>query len=594
MKLPSALLFVSTQFPKELTQTVVFSTIASLLEGVSLAIIVPLLQILVEGSLESDGNNESKSVSLLFSFFGQFSPQNQLLAIGICFFILVLIKGVFLFLGNHRLRVLSVKVSTELRQRCLDRFLNLPVSAYDKLNTGTLSSYTNEQAQRCEQLTLNVGITFNQFLTVTSLFVLLISLSWQLSGIAIFCISIIAFFLQSIIRGVRREARRVAQSISEFSASISELLSGIRIVKAYSAERIESAKILKILDERLQSEVRSSIGQSLVMPLSDISGVLMIFVILFLANQLFLSDASTSVSLAFLIVLVRMVPRINSLNNLRATTANYAGSFNVIETFFEETEGLQMSNGNILFEGLSKGITFENINFAYQSNSGKVLENFNLFIPKGRVTALVGASGSGKSTIASLIMGFYQPQAGAILFDSHNLRDLDTDSLRAKIAYVSQESFIFNCSVYENILYGNWSASHSEVIEAATKAYASEFIDRLPQGYETVLGERGVNLSGGQRQRLAIARAIVRNPDILILDESTSALDSASEKMIQQAIDSFSHDRTVIVIAHRLSTIESADNIVVLDKGKIVEQGKHLALLNSSGYYSKLHLGQPS
>ncbi len=292
--------------------------------------------------------------------------------------------------------------------------------------------------------------------------------------------------------------------------------------------------------------------------------------------------------LTFLVVLLRITPIIRQLNAVRARLSNLHGSFDNIQQLLRTDDKPYLDNGKVEFSHLKQAIEFVDVDFGYDPNE-LVLQQISLTIPRGQTVALVGASGAGKSTLADLVPRFYDPTKGEIFIDGLNLRELDVNSLRRKLAVVSQSTFIFNGSVRDNIAYAMTKVDEKSIKEAARLANALEFIQNMPEGFDTQLGDRGVRLSGGQRQRIAIARALLRNPDILILDEATSALDSVSERLIQESIEKLSVGRTVIAIAHRLSTIMRADKVVVLEKGRIVEQGTYQELLQQRGQLWQYH-----
>lgn len=591
-KSSSPFIVLTRPFPKLLLGTVTLTVIASLMEGATLALAIPLLQRLVTGSVENGTSESASYIQNILAFFDRFEPKHQLPAIASCLLMMTAVKGTFRFLADFSLRTLMIKVGLHLRTVCVGRFLKLGLSYYSKTQGGNLLSYVNEQTQRCEQLTLHVGSLFSEVLTILSFLLLLVSISWQLTLIALILVTLTALSLKSIVTTVKSQGRIVSSSIDQFSSAVFELIGGIRVVKTCTAEYQESSKIQTILQKRYQAERIASAGHAAVHPISDMCGMSVIMLLIFLGTGVLATEMVLPLLLTFLLVLVRIFPRINRLNRVRTTVANFGESLQVIQNFLDETEIPDIKNGGQDFKGVHHQIHYKSVDFSYSDDSQLVLKNVNLVIPKGKVTAFVGESGSGKSTLADLLLRLYDPQKGQITIDGQDLRRYRLESLRRYIAVVSQETFLFNDSVLENIRYGNPQLTESEVISAARKACADEFIRQLPQGYNTCLGDRGVRLSGGQRQRLAIARAIVRDPEILILDEATSALDSSSEKLVQQALETVSKNRTVIVIAHRLSTIRQADQIIVMKQGEILEQGTHEELMLKAGYYHRLNLDQ--
>jgi subfamily B ATP-binding cassette protein MsbA len=370
-----------------------------------------------------------------------------------------------------------------------------------------------------------------------------------------------------------------------------ETLNGIRLVKATGNEEKEYERITKLIRDRELADFQSQVNSEAITPLSEVMGITALLLIVLLSKTFFAEQVSSlsTVLLTYLLVLLRVLPLISQLNTIRSNFASTAASVDVTNEFLSLDDKPFMGNGKLPYTKLEEGVSFNSLCFAYPGHEKYVLKDVSLYLPRGTTLALVGSSGAGKSTLADLLPRFYDPIAGSITIDGTDLREFDVISLRKRMGIVSQDTFLFNDSVQNNIAYGRPEATDDEILIAAKQANAYEFISKLPQGFDTLIGDRGVMLSGGQRQRLAIARALLQNPEILILDEATSALDTVSERLVQAALDYLSRDRTTLIIAHRLSTVQKANQIAVLDQGQVVEVGTHEELLQKGGYYSRLY-----
>jgi ATP-binding cassette, subfamily B, bacterial MsbA len=378
------------------------------------------------------------------------------------------------------------------------------------------------------------------------------------------------------------------------SVAVLEMLSGIRLVKATASEAQEYQKLEGLIHDRENADFQSQANSALISPVNEMIGIVVVVAILLLGRTFFKGqlESLSAVLLTYLLILFRMLPFVGQLNNARGAFANLVPSVSVVNEFLRRDNKPFMQKGHIPYVAMTEGIRFEDLSFTYPGHDRQILNQVNLWLPKGTTLALVGSSGAGKSTLADLLPRFYDPTSGRILIDDRDLKDFELSSLRRSMGIVSQDTFLFNDSVRNNLAYARKDATDDQIVEAAKRANAYEFIVKLPQGFDTLIGDRGVMLSGGQRQRLAIARALLRDPEILILDEATSALDTVSERLVQSAIDELSRDRTTLVIAHRLSTVQNANQIAVLDKGRVVEVGTHAELLKQGGLYAQLHAMQ--
>ncbi|NEO93681.1 MAG: ABC transporter ATP-binding protein [Moorea sp. SIO3G5] len=574
-------------------KALILSSLGSVLEVCTNALFLPLTQVL--GSNQNSSNIQLSSfLEKIVNFYIFFPEKWHVLIILLCLLFLTTFKNTILYFSSININKFTLKSGTLLRQKCVERFLELEVPFYNGTGLGELLSYVNEQAQRSEQLFSSYLELIREVLAVTFLIGFLVILSPTLTLVTIVNLTLLALSIKFVIKRVQINGRQSASSIERFSSLMTEIISGIRVIKSFNAEpkELESAKTS--LKNRYETEFKAYKFKSAVAPLTETAGITVLLVILLIGTGLSANseDSILAVILTYTLTLLRTLPRVNHLNSLRSQLSLLSGSFEKIQNFLSSTAGSSLPDGKYPYEGLKSDLFFDNLTFTFPSNSEPTLRDINFRAIKGTTTALVGSSGSGKSTLVDLVMRFYNPDRGSIKIDGIDLRDLKIGSWRRAIAMVSQDTFLFNASVRDNIAYGRSDATELEVIEAAKKAYAYEFIQDLPEGLDTIVGNRGTRLSGGQRQRIAIARAILCDPDLLILDEATSALDSTSERIVQKAIEEVSRDRTVIVIAHRLSTIEKADKIIVMHEGRVVEQGTHRELLALQGSYWSLHQSQ--
>ncbi|MEH2424102.1 MAG: ABC transporter ATP-binding protein [Nostoc sp.] len=574
--------------------SLILALFTSILEGISTPFVMLILQELGGGLFNI--SQIPIIIKNIVELYATFPKSWHLLILFVTLLSLTIIKNIFLYFSNININNLQLKVGFLLRKVCIERFLKLEVSFYNRSNIGTLLSFVNEQAQRSEILSSQVIEIIREMLMIFILLVVLIGLSPELTIISVISLLVISLLFKAVLNSVRIYGRKAANSIDEFSSFITELLSGIRVIKSFKSEFRELERADKYLTNRYVAELGAFKYNSAIVPLTETAGIILLLLLLGVGSSVVSATGGGGLPLllTYTYTLLRIIPRINHLNSLRSQLALLSGSLEVIHDFLSSTDELHLPDGQKPYRGLTSGINFENVSFTFAANSEPTLKNISFPVKKGTITALIGSSGSGKSTLADLVMRFHDPDSGRIKIDGIDLREYQIASWRNAIAMVSQETFLFHTSIRENIAYGCPDATKLEIIEAAKKAYAYEFIQELPEGFDTIVGDRGARLSGGQRQRIAIARAILRDPDILILDEATSALDSNSERIVQRAIEEVSRDRTVIVIAHRLSTIEKADKIIVMYNGRVAEQGTHEELLALHSEYWSLYKSQVS
>ena len=468
----------------------------------------------------------------------------------------------------------------------------MSLSFFNRQKSGELTSIiVNDVANMRQALTVGFQRMFVEPINILVFTSLLFIISWQLASIAVIIIPLAGFVIVKISRSIRRKSRRTAVKIAGITNIITETLASIRVVKAFAMEDYEVDRFTKETDNYYNLMFRRSRLRSIAPPITETLGVLIGVLLLWIGGSEVLADKGITSEdfIRFILIMFSALQPIRSLSNVFAEVQVGAASAERVFHILDTKPTIIDRNNAIKNVEFNDQVLFDNVSFQYEDGESKVLEDVNFSIKKGSVVALVGASGSGKSTIADLIPRFFEPSKGKIKLDNVDIRDVGIKSLRKLMGIVTQETILFNDTISGNIAYGQNEVELTKIVEAAKVANAKEFINDLPHGFDTVIGEKGVRLSGGQRQRLAIARALLKDPPILILDEATPSLDTESEKNVQEAIDNLMKDRTVLVIAHRLSTIINADQIIVLDNGKIVESGSHTELLEKDGIYKNLY-----
>jgi subfamily B ATP-binding cassette protein MsbA len=422
--------------------------------------------------------------------------------------------------------------------------------------------------------------------------ILLVLISWKLTLITGCSVLLISQIIRYLTRQRKRIGIQATAANAELTQRMIETLHGMKLIRAYGRENHEQARFDAASRAVSNAFFKLDRISGLVHPVSETLTVALLLGILL--STAMLAPAQMAVSLAFLLLLYRLQPRIKQLDVDRVALDSLSGAVEEVRSLLDESDKPYLRSGTRVAASIDKGIIFDNVSLRYDSGKGAALKHVTCSINIGETTAFVGPSGAGKSSLINLICRFYDPSAGQLLIDGVPLPEFDLAWWRNQISVVSQEVYLFNASVAENIAYGKLDATREELVEAARKSHALEFIEELPDGFETILGDRGIRLSGGQRQRLALARAFIRDPQILILDEATNSLDLISEGVVQVALEEFGKNRTVLVIAHRISTIEHADKIIVLDSGRVVESGTVTQLLATDGLFSRFYALQLS
>ena len=519
------------------------------------------------------------------------NPKETLKVLCLTILTVFVMKNVFLYLKNLALTYVQFNLITNIRNNLFDHFHKLSISFFDKNKSGELTSIlVNDVSNMRVALGTSFHKIFIEPINIIAFISILFIINLKLATIALFIIPITSLVILLIGKSIRRKSKRTAEQIAEIMGRISEILNSIRVVKAFGNEDYESKRFKKEQDKYYSLITRRAKLKLTASPIAETIGAIIGVLLLWVGGSdvLVMKTMNSEDFIRFILILFSVLGPIRLLSNvsiqMQMGIASAERVFKVLDT---NTEVVEKKNP-VKINKFENSLEFKNVDFFYENNE-PVLKNVSFEIKKGEMVAIVGPSGAGKSTIADLISRFYDAKSGAILFDGIDLREISTKSLRNNFGIVTQETILFDETIEFNIAYGKIKYSEDELINASIAANAYDFIKEQPKGFQTVIGEKGLKLSGGQRQRIAIARAILRNPPILILDEATSALDTNSEREVQIAIDNLMRDRTTVVIAHRLSTIKQSDSIIVLDDGRVVENGNHASLLKKRGLYSRLY-----
>ena len=562
----------------------VLGVLTALLEGVGLGLVVPILQGLSADGTLSTGN---PVIDTLSQPFAGVSPSRRLQVLMVVLLGVTALKNAAMYGHTCLSSWLQINLMRNLRVQIFDQLLRVGYQYFSDRRAGDVwNDLTTETNRTAQALYVLVQQTITMFFALSCVG-LLLAISWQLTLLSVVMLGGLSLLLRGVVRKLHDAGKMISSSYGEHASVGLEALSAMRVIRLFGREDYERKRFDTVVQEANRADLRTVFLSSLMTPLSELFAMGMFAVVFLLAAQVFIQQnaAPLPLLLTFMFILYRLMPRVTQFNSNRAFLANNLPAVHAVVRMLSPADKPFVHSGTQPFENLRKGVRFEGVTFSYGATEKPVLRDVDLEIPAGKTTALVGASGAGKSTLVDLIPRFYDPGKGRITIDGVDLRELDLRSWRAAIGVVSQDTFVFNTSVRENIAYGRFNTTVEEIEKAARRANAYDFISEMPQGFETVIGDRGVRLSGGQRQRLAIARAVLRNPKILILDEATSALDTASERLVQEALEELSANRTVVVVAHRLSTVANADQVIVLENRCVEEMGTHQELIEKKEAY---------
>ena len=533
-------------------------------------------------------------LTTLFNFtyshlFNEYNPENVLLLLAIVTIFVSLLSNLFRYMGAWTVENMRTRTLQRMRNEMFSKVVDMNVGYFSDQRKGDIISKITSDVgvvQFCITNTLQVA--FREPFLIIGYTVMMVAISWELALFSVLFLPVVALIIGSIVKRLRHPARTSQQRMGELVSTLDESLSGIKVIKSYNATGYVKQKFYDLSEDLARLTLSMARRQQLASPMSEFLGISAVGVILVFGGSLVFKDALSPEGFIAFIAMFSQITRpvrtfIDQFSNINQGIAAGERIFSIIDAQSE----IQDKPGAIELDGLKDKIEFRDIHFSYDG-SREVIEGISFEIKRGETVALVGPSGGGKSTLSELIPRFYDVTAGDILIDGVSVRDYTQDSLRAHMSVVAQDTVLFNDTIEGNIAMGKAGATHDEIVEAARIANADCFIQEAPEGYQTNIGDRGVKLSGGQRQRLSIARAVLKNPEILILDEATSALDTESEKLVQDALNKLLVGRTSVVIAHRLSTIHNADKIIVVDHGRVAEQGTHTELLAKGGIYAKL------
>ena len=591
-------------FKSNVIWNIIFNILYAFFGTLSYVTLIPMIQVLFDktkkvtekpiytGILDLSKYLENSFYYKVTKLTEEGNPQIVLIYVVTIVIITFLLKNLSGYLASYHMMHLRNGVMAKLRSVMYNKIISLPISFYSEKRKGdVMARMLGDIGEVQNSFFMLLELAVKEPLTIVFSIIMMFTFSWKLTLFVFIFIPISGLIISRIGKNLKSQSLKAQNEGGYMISLVEETLTGLKVVKSYTAEDIFKNRFNESVNRLLNLSNKIGKKNNLASPMSEFLGIITIAILLFYGGTLvFDKSLDGTVFLSFMGLAYNILTPAKAISKASYAVKNGISAAERVFEVLEQENTIDSKENALLKNTFDEKITIENINFAYQDE--KVLKNFTIEVPKGKTIALVGQSGSGKSTIANLLTRFYDVQEGSIKIDGNNIKDINIHSLRALMGLVTQDSILFNDTIKNNILIGKPDATDAEIIEALKIANAYEFVKDLPDGIETNIGDAGGKLSGGQKQRLSIARAVLKNPPIMILDEATSALDTESEKFVQVALENMMQNRTSIVIAHRLSTIQKADNIIVMQKGEIVEQGTHDELLAKNGMYSKLVMMQ--
>lgn len=607
MKQLFSVLKYTKNYKKYVVLNIFFNILYAIFSALTLALVAPFIQLIFKTDLNeitaiANGGLEpfhfssdyfTKGFNYVFATLILVKgKQGALILICVAVVVVTFLKNLSRYLAMYFIAPIRNGVVRDLRNKMYKKAMQLPLSYYSEEKKGDIMSRMTTDVQEIEwSIMQTLEMIFREPLTIIILFAIMLGISLKLTLYIVLLLPIAALCVALIGRQLKNASRRTKETLGQLISVMEETLGSLKVIKAFRAERHMEDKFETLNQTFYKQSVSVYRKVDLGSPLNETIVMVILMFILYLGGQMVFESngAFAALFITYFGLASQLIPPIKQITQSYNNIQKGLASEERINKILDAEIGIHEVAQPQALLPLRKGILFNNVSFTYKKDGeGYVLKDINLFIEKGKRVALVGQSGSGKTTLADMILRFYDADKGAVLYDETDIRQLKLDELRGRIGVVTQESILFNDTVFNNIAFGLKGVSPDQVENAARIANAHEFITKLPEGYQTLIGDRGGKLSGGQRQRLSIARAVLRNPDLLILDEATSALDTESERLVQDALNKLMENRTSLIIAHRLSTIMHADEIIVLQQGEIIERGNHTQLIQQNGVYKKL------